>query len=124
MIETTERGAPAPWPPEPVAHARPGLSTVCSLLAILTAVPLALVVLPDRLSPVLTQMVTDIGLPTDVNQLGRILLLAGAVACLAAPVAAWLSRVLPPWVVLLTGLLAVTLGHWRGEHAASVADLH
>src|SRR5439155_20580522 len=67
MIETTQRGDPVPWPPEPVAHARPGLSAVCSLLAILSAVPLALVVLADRLSPLLPRMVADLGLPGDAN---------------------------------------------------------
>jgi hypothetical protein len=124
MIDTTERGDPAPWPPEAVKHARPGLSTVCSLLAILSAVPLALVALTDRLAPVQTGVVAELGLPADGgDQLSRILLLAGAVACLVAPMAAWLARVMPPWVVLLAGLLAVTLGYWRGAHAASYGDL-
>ncbi len=123
MIETTERGGPALWPTEPVRHARPGLSTVCSLLAILSAVPLAVVVLADRLAPVLHSVVAELPLRPEADRLGRVLLLAGAAACLAAPVAAWLARVLPPWVVLLTGLLTVTLGYWRGEQAASLGDI-
>jgi hypothetical protein len=124
MIETTQRDDPVPWPPaEPVAHARPALSTVCSLLAILSAAPLALVVMADRLSPLLPRLVADVGLPGDVNQLSRLLLVAGAAAALTAPPAAWLARVLPPWVVLLTGLLAVTFGYWRAEHAGSLGEI-
>src|SRR5262249_18849751 len=124
MIETTELGEPmAGPPPEPVAHARPGLSTICSLVAILSAVPLAVIVLTDRLSPVLPALRADLRLPPNADQLGRMLVVAGAAACVAAPLAAWLARVLPPWVVLLAGLFAVTLGHWRGEHVASVGDI-
>jgi hypothetical protein len=125
MIETTERGTPAPWPPhDPVTHARPGLSTVCSLLAILSSVPLALAVLPDRLGVVLPSVMVDLDGSVGGGQVNRMLVVAGAAACLVAPVAAWLSRVLPPWTVLLAGLLAVTFGYWRGEHAASVADIY
>jgi hypothetical protein len=123
MIETMEVGDPVSGPPEPVAHARPGLSTLCSLLVIVSAVPLALVVLVDRLSPVLPGMLADLRLPVNADQLGRMLVLAGAAACLAAPLAAWLARALPPWVVLLGGLFAVAMGHWRGQSADSVGDI-
>jgi hypothetical protein len=100
------------------------LSTLCSLLAILSAVPLALVVLTDRVGLRLFEVLIDLAVPVDPAAVGRLLLVGGAAACLATPVAAWLARVLPPWVVLLAGLLVLAAGYLRSATVHSVGGLY
>jgi hypothetical protein len=120
MIDMTADQAAAE--PSPVTPARPGLSTVASLLAIAAAVPLAVVLLNEvRVDLVLTRIQFD--LKTTPDPIVRAMLLVVAMACLAGPVAAWLSRLLPPWAVLLGALLAVAVSYWRAQHVVTTGGL-
>jgi hypothetical protein len=119
MIETTAQPGSADFP---VTHARPGLSTLCSLLAIAAGVPLAMVMLSYRLNAVLVLLVVE--LQPDPAQVTRALLLAGICAGLAGPLCGWLARVLPPWVVLLGALLVIAIGYWRAQHVSTAHGLY
>ncbi|MBI3688975.1 MAG: hypothetical protein HY241_16845 [Actinobacteria bacterium] len=116
--------SPANGSDYPVEHARPGLSTAFSVLAILTVVPLALIAQADRMSPLLPAVIRDLGLlPADAGAVTRAVGSAGVLLCLAAPVAAWLSRLLPPWVVLLGGLLVTAAAYLASKRVGSLAML-
>lgn len=127
MTGPVQHDNPPPRPTlgrDPVAHARPGPSTICSLLAILSAAPLALVVLTDRLTVKLPGILSELGVPAGSPAVGRMLLIGGAMACLAAPLAGWLARVLPPWTVLLAGLSMLVCGYRLSSTVHSVGDLY
>ncbi|HSV64976.1 MAG TPA: hypothetical protein VLJ59_03580 [Mycobacteriales bacterium] len=94
-----------------MAPARPGLSVVCSVLAIVSAVPLALAGLTQQLSGLLPLLPSILPAGADLRPSIRLLVVATAVLALAAPVAGWLSRLLPPWVVLLAGLVTVSAAY-------------
>jgi hypothetical protein len=115
-------GAPDGGVAVPVAHARPALSTICSLLVIAAGVPLAVLVAADRLAPVIPLMFVDLRAAPD--QPGRMLLIGALAACLAGPLCGWLARLWPPWVVLVGALLAIAVGYWQAAGVSSVHDLY
>lgn len=119
---TPEQRAPEQAVAVPVAHARPALSTACSLLVIAAGVPFAVLLLVERLTAVLPQVV--ISLSPAPQQIGRAVLAAGLAACLAAPVAGWLARVWPPWVVLVAAVLAAAAGYWLATDVSTIHGLY
>lgn len=117
-------GAAGHGPDNPVAPARPGWSTLLSVLAIVTVVPLALIAQADRMTPMLPALVRDLGLgAAQAQSVAAAVVSAGAVLCVTVPVAAWLCRLLPPWVVLLIGLIVTSVAYLSSKEVTSVAGL-
>lgn len=91
------------------------------LAVIVTAVPAAVVILPDTASYVMPQAVRDLGL-SDGEAAGfvRVCGLALPALLLATPPAAAAVRRLPAWIVLSAGLAVLLAAQAVSTHAASI----
>jgi hypothetical protein len=93
------------------------------LLVLVTAVPAAVIVLPDTASYVVPQAVRDLGLADgDAPGFVRACGLALPALLLAVPPAAALARRVPAWAVLFTGL-AILLGAEAASAYATTVPL-
>lgn len=97
------------------------LGSVVALLIVLSAVPMAVLVLPNTASYVVGSATGGLGLsgaqPADFIRAGG---LALPTLLLAGPIAAVAARRLPSWSVLLAGIIAVLCGELAADQVTSV----
>jgi hypothetical protein len=97
------------------------LGSVVALLIVLSAVPMAVLMLPNTASYVVGSATGGLGLsgaqPADLIRAGGLALPA---LLLAGPIAAVAARRLPAWSVLLAGIIAVLCGELAANQVTSV----
>jgi hypothetical protein len=101
---------------------RPLLAVAVAALVVAAGVPLAVLALGNRVG-----LLTVVGVARVLGStppvVSHVSLVAAAAGCVAGPVAAGLSRVVPAWVVPLVGSFVLALGYLKAPWIRSVGDV-